>query len=281
MKANLMDLAGKKIKEIELPIQFDTEYRPDLIKRAVLAIQSHKRQAYGAKCDAGMRQSAELSRRRRKYRGSYGHGISRVPRKIMSRRGIHFNWIAALAPGVVGGRRAHPPKAIKNYGRKLNISERRFAIRSAIASTVIKSLVEKRGHKVPNNYPFVIDSKFEAIKKTSDAKKVLLALGLDKELERSAIKKVRAGKGKVRSRRYKKRKGPLVVVSKNCAVTKSLFNIPGIDVVSVDSINTELLAPGTAPGRLTLWTQKALEKLDKEKLFTNVRIPHTKIEDKK
>jgi len=281
MKANLVDLTGKKVKEIELPSQFDSDYRPDLIKRAVLAIQSHLRQAYGSKEGAGMRHSAELSRRRRKYRGSYGHGISRVPRKIMTRRGTQFNWTGALAPGTVGGRRAHPPKAEKKYAQKINITERRYAIRSAIAATVDKKLVAKRGHAVPDIYPFVIDAKFEAVKKTAEAKKVLSALGLDKELERASIKKVRAGKGKNRSRRYKKRTGPLIIVSKKCDLNKSLLNVPGIDIITVDSINTELLAPGTTPGRLTLWTQNAIEKLDKEKLFTNVKVPHAKIEDKK
>ena len=85
--------------DVELPKQFDEEFRPDLIKRAVLVVQRNKRQVYGAKKDAGKRASAELSRRRRKYRGSYGAGISRVPRKILSRRGTRFYWVGAFAPG--------------------------------------------------------------------------------------------------------------------------------------------------------------------------------------
>ena len=84
-----------------------------LIKRAVLTLQNNKRQRYGANPEAGKKVSAALSKRRRKYRGSYGHGISRVPRKILSRRGTSMNWQGAFAPGTVGGRRAHPPKAEK------------------------------------------------------------------------------------------------------------------------------------------------------------------------
>ena len=76
MKADILNMEGKKTKSIDLPPQFSEAIRKDLIKRAVLSIQSNTRQSYGAKPDAGKRASAELSRRRRKYRGSYGHGIS-------------------------------------------------------------------------------------------------------------------------------------------------------------------------------------------------------------
>src|SRR3989338_5909587 len=98
MKLDILDAAKNKVGEIELPSQFEEEFRPDLIQRAVLAIQSHKRRAYASSEDAGKRASAKLSRRRRDYRGSYGIGISRVPRKIMTRRGTRLNWVGAFAP---------------------------------------------------------------------------------------------------------------------------------------------------------------------------------------
>ena len=41
----------------------------------------------------------------------------------------------------------------------------------------------------------------------------------------------------------------------------------GIEAVPVKSLNVELLAPGTHAGRVTLWSKKALEILEKEKLF--------------
>jgi transcription termination factor Rho len=34
-------------------------------------------------------------------------------------------------------------------------------------------------------------------------------------------------------------------------------------IEAVNDLNPELLAPGTHPGRLTLWTNSALEQLDK------------------
>src|SRR3989338_318436 len=120
MKLAILDLSKNKIGEIKMPPQFEEEIRPDLIQRDVLAIQSHKRQGYAADPLAGKRAAAKLSRRRRKYRGSYGLGISRVPRKILSRRGTRMNWVGAFAPGTVGGRRAHPPKAEKIWWQKIN-----------------------------------------------------------------------------------------------------------------------------------------------------------------
>ena len=48
---------------------------------------------------------------------------------------------------------------------------------------------------------------------------------------------------------------------------KCASNIPGIDIVEVKNINAELLAPGAVPGRLTIWSEAAIEKLGKEKLF--------------
>jgi large subunit ribosomal protein L4e len=39
-------------------------------------------------------------------------------------------------------------------------------------------------------------------------------------------------------------------------------NLLGVDVVTVEKLNVELLAPGTVPGRLTVWSSSAFEKLD-------------------
>lgn len=267
MKLDVLDMDSNKIGEIELPAQFEEDFRPDLIQRAVLAIQSHRRQAYAASSSAGKRASAKLSRRRRDYRGSYGIGISRVPRKIMTRRGTRMNWVGAFAPGTVGGRRAHPPKTEKIWWKKINEKEMTKALRSAIAATVSKDAVLQRGHLIPNAYPFILDEQFESISKTKDAVTSLKKLGFSEELTRGIEKKVRAGKGKTRGRKYKKKKSLLIVASNTEKLCKAFSNIPGIDVVQVKSLNAELLAPGTKAGRLTLWTSIAISILEKESLF--------------
>ncbi len=267
MKIRLLDIEGKEKATKELPKQFKEDIRPNLILRAVLAIKSHKRQKYGSDSRAGKKVSAQVSKRRKKYRGCYGFGISRVPRKILSRRGTRMNWVGALVPGTVGGRRAHPPKAEKNWEQKINKKEKRKAIRSAISATINKELVEKRGHKVPNNYPFIIDSKIQEINKTKEVKKLLVKLGLKEELKRASSKKIRAGKGKLRGRKYKKKTGPLIVVSEDCKLTKSVRNIPGCNIISVKNLNADILAPGANVGRLTIFSEDAINKMEKEKLF--------------
>jgi large subunit ribosomal protein L4e len=267
MKLEVKDVKNGKTGTIDLPTQFTEEVRADLIKRAVLVVQANNRQAYGANPDAGMRHSAELSRRRRKYRGSYGHGISRVPRKIHSRNGTRMQWVGAVSPGTVGGRRAHAPKAEKIWSKKINAKERKKAIRAALAATVAKKIVEKRGHAMPEGYPFALDNSFESIKKTKDVLVALKAVGMSDELEKTAKRNIRAGKGKMRGRKYASPAGSLVVVSKACDITKSAANIPGITIKVVDELSAELLAPGCVPGRLTLFTQAALEKMKESKLY--------------
>ncbi len=267
MKLDILDPTKNKTGEIKLPLQFEEEFRPDLIQRAVSSMQSHKRRVYGTSKYAGKRASAKLSRRRRDYRTSYGYGISRVPRKIMSRRGTRMNFTGAFAPGTVGGRRAHPPKRERLWREKINEKERKKAIRSAIAATISKEIVAERGHLTPTTYPFILDDKFESLCKTKDIIRVLRNLNLENELARIEDRKIRAGKGKTRGRKYRKRKGPLIVVSKTNELSKAATNIPGIDVVEVKRLNVELLAPGGKAGRLTLWTNAALNILEKENLF--------------
>tara|TARA_Y100000310_G_scaffold345610_1_gene467282 strand:- start:3331 stop:4137 length:807 start_codon:yes stop_codon:yes gene_type:complete len=257
-------LDGKDGSEVKLPSQFSEAFRPDMIKRAVLSIQSHKRQAYGAQPGAGMRASATLSKRRKSYKTCYDKGIARTPRKILSARGLNFYWVGAVAPNTVSGRRAHPPKAEKVWDLKMNRKERRLAIRSAIAATVDAEMVKNRGHKAES---VVVDTKFEELKRTKEVKDLFLKLGLEKELKRISVRKVRAGKGKIRNRRYRVKKGPLIVVSKKCALADSARNFMGVDVCMVKDLNAELLAPGTHAGRLTLWSQGALDVLGKENLF--------------
>ncbi|MDD9953986.1 MAG: 50S ribosomal protein L4 [Candidatus Woesearchaeota archaeon] len=261
--------AEKEAGSVSLPPQFSEPVRNDLIQRAVLALQSKKRQPYGSYGNAGLRHSTRISKRRSDYRTSYGKGISRVPRKILTRRGTQMYWVGAEAPGTVGGRRAHPPKPYKNWEQKINQKENRKAIRSAMAATVDKELVVARGHKIPENFPFALDNSFEKIAKTNELTKALEQLGFAAELLRGANRKIRAGKGTMRNRKYKQAKTFLFVVSsREAALMQAAMNVPGADVVSVEALNAELLAPGTHPGRLTLYTQAALDRVEKEKLFT-------------
>lgn len=267
MKLKVYDTSAKETGEIELPVQFNDTVRTDIIKRAVIAQQNKLRVPYGAHPLAGKKYSAYVSKRRRDYKGTYGKGISRTPRKILTRRGVQFYWVGAFAPQTVGGRRAHPPKSSRNWVQKMNRKERRVATRSAISATVHKDLVQKNGYKIPTTYPFVLDGSFESIAKTKDAMVALQAIGLQDDFARAKEKKVRAGKGKSRGRKYRKKVGPLLVVSQQCALEKGARNIPGVEVIEVKQLHPLALAPGNRPGRATYFTKGAIEELTNKKLF--------------
>nr|MBT4247044.1 50S ribosomal protein L4 [Candidatus Woesearchaeota archaeon] len=267
MKVTILNKENQNKGEVDFPSQFSESYRPDLIRRAVHALQSAARQAYGANPDAGQRHSSTISKRRRNYRGCYGFGISRVNRKIHSRKGTRMFWVGATSPQTRGGRRSHAPKADKIFEQKINKKENQKAIRSAMAASVDKVIVAARGHKLPETYPFVLAADFENLNKTKEIEAALEKLGLQAELTRSSVKKVRAGMGKLRGRKYRRKKGPLVVVSGKCNLEKAAKNLPGVDIVHVNALNAEVLAPGAQPGRITLYTEKAIETIGKEKLF--------------
>ena len=66
MKVDILNISKDKVGEINLPIQFEEDIREDLEKRAALAMQSNRKQRYGAMPEAGKRSSSTISKRRRK-----------------------------------------------------------------------------------------------------------------------------------------------------------------------------------------------------------------------
>jgi large subunit ribosomal protein L4e len=248
--AKVFSLEGKATGKIELPPVFATPLRPDVIKRAVLAIQSNRLQPQGRDPMAGKRTSAES-------RGT-GMGIARLPR----RKGASGR--AAFAPGTVGGRQGHPPLSEKNIVKKIPKKEKRLALLSAIAATASKEVVASRGHHVKDvaEIPLVVTSDFESLTKTKETEETLIRLGVLSEIFRARESiKVRAGKGKSRGRKMKRAVGPLIVVAENKGIVEAARNVPGVDVTTVANLNVEMLAPGTHPGRLTVWTSSAIERL--------------------
>ncbi|MHA1300634.1 MAG: 50S ribosomal protein L4 [Candidatus Helarchaeota archaeon] len=253
-KVDVLGLDGKKIKDIPLPSVFQTTYRPDLIRRAVLASQANRKQPQGRDPFAGTRNTAVS-------RGS-GHGMARVPR--IRGGGTRRVSQGAFIPSTVGGRAAFPPKADKKISEKINKKERRLAIKSAIAATINMNLVRLRGHQFEDNVklPLVVSDELEDISKTAEVLKVLRVLGVYPDIERASKKKIRPGKGKMRGRKYKRKKSLLIVISDlKKDILKGARNIQGIDIIFVDYLNAELLAPGGHPGRLVIWTESAFKQL--------------------
>ena len=258
--AKIYSLKGKGGEKVKLPSQFDTPYRPDIIKRAVLAVQSRRRQPHGVDELAGKKNTAQS--------WQTGHGKSRMPRVKGSGTGAANK--AAFAPGTVGGRVAHPPEARKVIIERINVKENRLAIRSAIAATAVRETVSGRGHKVDSvpEFPLIVSDKLESLGTTKEFRSIASALGLGDDLTRAVKGRgIRAGKGKMRGRKMKTPKSFLVVVGRDSGVGLAARNLPGVDVVEVHGLNADLLAPGTHPGRLVLWTKSAIDRLGAEELF--------------
>ena len=59
--------------------------------------------------------------------------------------------------------------------------------------------------------------------------------------------------------------GPLIVVAEDKNARKALRNFEGLDVVKAADLSVEALAPGTHPGRLTVWSESAIKTLAERK----------------
>jgi large subunit ribosomal protein L4e len=245
MKAQVKTLEGGVTKSIELPEMFSEEYRPDLIKKAVMALQSTRRQPHGSYPFAGICSSA--------VGWGSGRGSSHVPRLKNGSR-------AAKVPQAKGGREAHPPKVEKILIKEINQKEKQKAFRSAVAASINAELIKGRGHTFEGAVPIVFEDKFEALGRTQDVISVLTTAGIYSDIERAKdSKKVKAGRGKMRGRRFKQRKSLLIVTADKPLLAAR--NLSGVDVVTVDQLNVEHLAPGMLAGRLTVWTESALTRL--------------------
>jgi len=246
MKAQVKTIEGGVAKDIELPAMFSEEYRPDLIKKAVMALQSARRQPHGSYPFAGICSSA--------VGWGSGRGASHVPRLKNGSR-------AAKVPQAKGGREAHPPVTAKVLIKEINAKEKQKAFRSAVAASIRPDLISSRGHMFEGNVPLIFEDKFETLGKTQEVISVLTSAGVYSDIERAKdSRKVRAGKGKLRGRRYRQRKSLLIVTSG--PEFRAARNLAGVDVVTVDQLNVEHLAPGMQAGRLTVWTESAVTRLE-------------------
>jgi len=261
MKANLLNINGKKIKDIELPIFFSQKIRADLISK-VIEIKKNKH-PYSPSPIAGKQHSAsgKIVRRRHVWKSGYGRGASRVPRKVMSKKGSQFNWVGAEVPSVRGGRRAHPPKILSMFNtKKINKKELRIAFISAISATANKEEIVKKYQKLRNikikEFPLIVESKITLLKTKELIQSVKQILG--EELFSSAIikKKIRSGRGKLRGRKYKKNAGLLILIGKKEKIKTNMF-----DIVNVDNLGISDLAKG-GQGRLVLYTKNAITEIE-------------------
>ena len=258
MKANLLTIEGKKKSQIDLPKCFSEKIRKDLIQKI---IETKKvKQPYAPNPVAGRQSSAsgKIIHRRHVWKSQYGRGMSRIPRKTLSRKGSQFNWVGAISPNTRGGTRAHPPKAVSMINdNKINKKELRLALMSAISATIVPKLISEKYltlQKEKIQAPFIVESQLASLK----AKQLNLSLKaiLGNAFETAKKKKtIRAGKGKLRGRKYKKSAGVLIVIG-----TKENLKSKSYDIVNADKLSVIDLANGGV-GRLTIYTEEAIKNL--------------------
>lgn len=262
-EVNVYKLDGTVSAKTKLPSVFETPVRQRIIQRAVLSAESFASQPKANTPWAGRLNTAIYIGNRHNKNAVINHGVARKP-YTKNRRSLLEGQVMGI-PGVVGGPRAHPPKADKKIFEFINKKERLLAIRSAISALQDKELVKKRGHlfKEDLTLPVVVVNDLESLAKTKNVSEFLEKIGLLQDVEKAKTKKnVRAGKGKSRGRKYKRAKSVLFVVAKDDSkVYKSARNLEGVEVVSVRNVSAKDLAPCGVPGRLTIISKEALEKL--------------------
>jgi large subunit ribosomal protein L4e len=158
-----------------------------------------------------------------------------------------------------------PNKVWRRWHRKISTNQRRYAVSSALAASAVPALVMARGHNISNvpEMPLVLADSLNSVESTKNARAILETVGGYDDVQKSAdSRKVRAGSGKMRNRRYVQRRGPLIIYDVSEGLHKAFRNLPGVQLSLVDNLNLLDLAPGGHMGRFCIWTKGAFEKLD-------------------
>jgi len=252
---SVFSLTGDKVGDTTLPSVMTAPLRPDIVQFVHTNMNKNHRQAYSVNIHAGKKAVAT----------SWGTGraVARIPR--VGGSGTSRSGQGAFGNMCRGGRMFAPTKTWRKWHRKINITQKRYAVCSALAASAIPALVMSRGHVIDEvpEIPLVLENAIESAKKTSQAKDILIACGAGPDIERAANSKtLRAGKGKMRNRRYTVRRGPLIIFSANDGIEKAFRNLPGVELCCVERLNLLQLAPGGHMGRFCIWSQAALEQLE-------------------
>jgi large subunit ribosomal protein L4e len=165
-----------------------------------------------------------------------------------------------------------PLKTWRRWHRKVNLTQKRHAVASALAASACTPLVLARGHRVNEvpELPLVVNNL--NVETTKTLISTLSKLGVTEELKRTRqSRKIRQGHGKMRNSRYVVRKGPLIIYGdQNNLIKRTAKNLPGIDTCNVHRLNLLQLAPGGHLGRFIIWTKDAFTELNK--IFGSYRV---------
>jgi len=248
------DNPSEKSGTLPMPVALTAPLRPDLVRYIHTNVSKNRRQAIAVTAKAGYDTAAE----------SWGTGraVARVPR--VPGGGTHRSGQGAFGNMCRGGGMFNPTKTWRRWHRRVNVTQKRHAVVSALAASTLPPLVMARGHRIGevSELPLVVSDGAESVQKTKQAVEMLKKLGCDEELQRVIdSKKVRKGKGKMRNRRYTMARGPLVIYSEDNGIAKAMRNIPGVETANVERLNLLTLAPGGQFGRFVIWTEGAFKKV--------------------
>ncbi len=258
MQANVYKLDSTVKKSIDLPVVFDTQFRKDIVMRALLSEQSKKYQPQGRYPLAGLQTTAT-------YMGAYGtyRTLRHVGRAIRPRQKLAAGAMGDVRriPSATKGRRAHPQKTNKITAEQINRKEYEKAISMAIAATSNKKLVQENYKYEKIQLPVVVDSEIEKINKSRELVKVLNALGFSEVLDDSHKPAKRKGLRRLSRQRHFK-SGAVIIAKDISKLHYAGRNIPGIDVIGVESMTVGKLAPGANP-RIAIWSESAISDIEK------------------
>jgi large subunit ribosomal protein L4e len=248
--------AKESASEIKLPSVFSAPLRHDIVTFVHDQLSCNSRQAHSVSYLTGMKTSS-LS-------WGTGRAVARIPR--MRGSGTSRSGQGANGNMCKDGRMAHPLRIWRRWHRKVNLKQRRHALAAAIAATAVAPLVLARGHRVMNvpQMPLIFNDSINTVARAKDAVAILQRFKVDEDLNRVRLaKKLRCGKGKLRNRRFKNRRGPLVIGDDNSKTfARAVRNIPGVDYLNVNRLNIRHLAPGGHLGRFCIWTEGAIKALN-------------------
>jgi len=241
---------------LPLPAVFKAPIRPDVVNFVHDQMIKKKRQPYAVNVDAVHQTSAE----------SWGTGraVARIPR--VRGGGTHRSGQGAFGNMCRGGRMFAPTKTWRRWHRKINVNQKRYAVVSAIAASGVPALVMSKGHLIgeTKEWPLVVSDKVQEYEKTKQAVIFLRRLKVWSDVAKVyKSRRMRAGVGKMRNRRNKMRKGPIIVYKEDQGLSRAFRNIPGVETMDVAKLNLLKLAPGGHVGRFIIWTESAFKELDK------------------
>lgn len=258
----ILETDGSNQNTIDLPLIFKTPYRPEVIQKVYNNLNSYSFQKQGRYPAAGQMVSAESR--------NTGLGIARLARA--KGEGFPRAGQAAGVAGVRHGRLAHPPVSWKNIYKKVNKKEKLLALCSAIAATANGDLIRKRGHLLSNNIelPIIVSNEIESVTKSKDLEKILIKLGLEDDLRRTHIRRIKSVHKNDTNRRSAL--SALIIVSKDDNIGRLNNSLPGIAVKTIKSVSVLDLAPGSKPARLTIFSENAIKELNTLKSASSIKI---------